>query len=344
MKIDVVYTWVNGADENWRRKKLEYSQQENRQLSKYAVSDARYMDNDELKYSLRSVFKYAPWINNIYIISDNQVPVWLDKNCLKVKVIDHKEIFKNDDFLPTFNSMAIEANLHHIPNLSEYFLYFNDDMFLGDCCLPDYFFLKDGTPRIFVSDIIKIPRKRHLNAEMMRNKIKTEHLHSVVNSRKLLKDRYGKTIYTGLRHGIKACKKSDFYYLEDIFNEQLLNTMSHKFRHNSDVLMQYLVSMYLLLERTGKKTYVPSLSLKFQWLNYLIKKLMEISFCYVHLSSRHLEKIFFVLERNRPTMFCLNQFYDTPTINVAKVRPFLEKYYPQCSPAEKGNSGVFITS
>jgi len=335
MKIDVVYTWVNGSDENWRSKKLEHSQKYDRQVSKEALSDARFMNNDELRYSVRSVFLYAPWINKIYIVTDNQIPEWLDGSCTIIKVIDHKEIFENHGFLPTFNSMAIEANLHHIPNLSEYFLYFNDDVFLGDYCFPEYFFLKDGRPRVFVSDIIKIKRKRHLNAEMSRNIKKPEHQHSVINSRKLLKATYGKTIHSGLRHGVKACRKSDFFYLEKIFDQQLLLTMSHKFRDNSDILIHYLASLYNLLNGTGKRTYVPSLSLKSQWLNSLIKKTMDVSFCYVHLSSRDIEKVFYLIERNRPSMFCLNQWYDSPHDNVSKIRPFLDRYFPQPCSAEK---------
>jgi hypothetical protein len=336
MKIDAVYTWVNGADENWKLKKSKNSQQYNRQVSNEAQSDARFMNNDELRYSIRSIFKYAPWINNIYVVTDNQIPDWLDNNCSKIKIIDHREIFRNPNFLPTFNSMAIEANLHRIPNLSEHFLYFNDDMFLGDRCLPEYFFLKNGKPRIFVSDIIGIKKKRHLNAEMLMNTQRNnEHHHSVLNCRKLLKATYGKTIYSDLRHGVTVCRKSYFFHLENIFTQQLLLTISHKFRDNSDLLLHYLASMYCLLNGTGQRTYVPSLSKKSEWLNHLMKRAMKFYFCYVHLSSGDIEKSFSLIEQNRPFMFCLNQNHDSPYANMAKVKPFLEKYFPYPCSAEK---------
>jgi hypothetical protein len=336
MKIDVVYTWVNGADENWKRNKLEYSQKYNRHVSKEALSDARFMDNEELRYSIRSLFSYAPWINNIYIVTDNQIPEWLDSNCEKIKVIDHKEIFEDHNFLPTFNSMAIEANLHHIPNLSEYFLYFNDDVFLGDKCLPEYFFLKDGKPRIFVSDILGIMRKRQLNGKMLK-KINI-HQHTVLNCRKLLLENFGATVYTDIRHGAKACRKSDLFYLEKLFHRQLLNTMSHRFRDNDDVIIYYLASMYNLLNYTGKRTYVPSLSLKSRLLNYFNKKIIKYCFCYVHLGGREIDQYLSLIEKYRPFMFCINQYYDSPEFNIAKVRPFLEKYFPNSSPAEKSDT------
>jgi hypothetical protein len=335
MEIDIVYTWVNGSDEDWKQKKLQYARRCDMQVSMEAQSEARYMDNDELRYSLRSVLTYAPWVKNIYIVTDSQIPEWFDSNCAKVKIIDHKEIFQNHDFLPTFSSRAIEANLHHIPNLSEYFIFFNDDMFLGDKCLPEYFFLKNGKPRIFVSDIIGIKKKRHLNPEMLKNRNKNEHHNGVINSRNLLNTTYGKTIYSDIRHGVKACRKSDLAYLEKIFNQQLLLTMSHKFRDNSDVLIYHLATMYCLLNGTGKRTYVPSLSLKSQRLNDLIKKFMKFYFCYVHLTSRDIEKSFSMIERNRPFMFCINQNYDSPDVNISKVKPFLEKYFPYPCSAEK---------
>jgi hypothetical protein len=335
MKIDVVYTWVNGADENWKRKKLEYSQNYNTKVSKEAQSDARFMNNDELRYSIRSIFKYAPWINNIYIVTDNQIPDWLDNNCSKIKIIDHREIFKNHDFLPTFNSMAIEANLHHIPNLSEYFIYSNDDVFLGDYCSPEYFFLKDGSPRIFVADLIGRKKKWHLNADVLPPERKNEHQYSIINSRLLLRKIFRKSIYSEIRHGMKACRKSDLFFLEDTFNQQFMLTMSHKFRDKNDIFVYDLISMYSLLKGTGKRTYMTSLSKKSQWLNDLMKRIMKFNFYYIHLSSGVVDRSFPLIERNRPFMFCLNQFYDTPYSNMAKVQPFLEKYFPYPCLAEK---------
>lgn len=88
------------------------------------------------RYSLRSLETNAPWIRHIYIVTNGQVPSWLDTSNPRVSIIPHDVIFANHSVLPTFSSLAIEFNLHRIPGLSETFLYFNDDVFLGRPVTP----------------------------------------------------------------------------------------------------------------------------------------------------------------------------------------------------------------
>lgn len=152
--IDIVYLWVDGNDPAWQSIKNSYlsaddstiglPDQESVEIKKISAQDGatdnRYMDNDELRYSLRSVHKYAPFAHHIYIVTMNQKPSWLAPHP-KITIIEHKEIFKNLEGLPTFNSHAIESNLHRIPHLQEYFIYFNDDVFLGAPVTPEDFLL-----------------------------------------------------------------------------------------------------------------------------------------------------------------------------------------------------------
>ena len=106
---------------------------------------ARWRDNDELKYALRSAEKYVPWINHIYIITSfGQVPKWLNLKNKKVTVIDDASILP-PYAVPTFCSDNIEMCLANIPELSEHFLLSNDDMFFTRPLGPDYFF--DATGR-----------------------------------------------------------------------------------------------------------------------------------------------------------------------------------------------------
>ena len=60
---------------------------------------------------------YAPWIRNIFVVTNGQEPNWLKTDHPNVKVIPHSEIFLKKSDLPTFNSMAIEVHLHKIPGL-----------------------------------------------------------------------------------------------------------------------------------------------------------------------------------------------------------------------------------
>ena len=98
-----------------------------------AQSESRYRDTGELRYSLRSLEKYAPWVRHIYLVTDDQIPYWLNMDSDRLTVISHREIFgrRFRQYLPVFSSPAIETMLHKIRGLSDRFIYFNDDVLLG---------------------------------------------------------------------------------------------------------------------------------------------------------------------------------------------------------------------
>lgn len=126
--IDVVYTWVNGSDQRFLDQLKLYS----------LVQDkARYDDKNELKYSLRSLEKFAPWVRKVYIVTNGQIPFWLNLDNPRVQIVQHADIADEDTTLPTFSSATIETFIHKIPGLSENFLYLNDDIFLGAALFPD---------------------------------------------------------------------------------------------------------------------------------------------------------------------------------------------------------------
>ncbi|MGP5073489.1 Stealth CR1 domain-containing protein [Arthrobacter rhombi] len=152
LPIDVVYTWVDGSDPEWLRRKAATSGiVDVSTFTERAQDAARFADHDELRYSLRSLEQFAPWINKVWIVTSGQVPEWLDTTHLDIEVVSHDQIWPDSEGLPTFNSHAIEACLHRIPGLSEYFLYLNDDMILGRPVAPDLFFYPNGIGKVFQS-------------------------------------------------------------------------------------------------------------------------------------------------------------------------------------------------
>uniref|UniRef100_A0A182JKZ0 Uncharacterized protein n=1 Tax=Anopheles atroparvus TaxID=41427 RepID=A0A182JKZ0_ANOAO len=126
--IDVVYTWVNGSDPRFIDELARYSPTRDK---------ARYDDKNELRYSLRSLERYAPWVRNVYIVTNGQVPCWLNLENPRVRIVTHTDIADEDTILPTFSSASIETFIHRIPGLSRHFLYLNDDIFLGAPLYPD---------------------------------------------------------------------------------------------------------------------------------------------------------------------------------------------------------------
>jgi hypothetical protein len=136
--IDVVYTWVNGSDPKFISSLNFYLNRTDETIS------SRYFDMQQLKYSLRSLEQFAPWIRNIFLVTNGQIPDWINLDRPDLFIITHKQIFKNKKHLPTFNSAAIEMNLHRIPNLSSKFLYFNDDVaLLRPICFSDFYSIND---------------------------------------------------------------------------------------------------------------------------------------------------------------------------------------------------------
>src|SRR5699024_104385 len=99
--IDLVYTWVDGTDPAWRSRMLaERDGVDPDAVEESATAESRFASRDELRFSLRSVEYYASWFNHIYLVTDGQVPDWLDLNHPKLTVVDHKEIFADTTVLP----------------------------------------------------------------------------------------------------------------------------------------------------------------------------------------------------------------------------------------------------
>ena len=85
MEIDLVYLWVDGNDPAWLAKKNAWLPAD-KQVDPEAAGECRFVENDELRYSLRSAERYAPWIRRVFILTDDQTPAWLDTSNPRVQV------------------------------------------------------------------------------------------------------------------------------------------------------------------------------------------------------------------------------------------------------------------
>ena len=90
-------------------------------------------------------------MRHIFLVTNGQVPNWLDTDHPKLTIMTHAQLFPNKTHLPTFSSPAIESHLHRIPGISEHFIYFNDDVMLGGPSHPeDFKSASDGT-KVYLS-------------------------------------------------------------------------------------------------------------------------------------------------------------------------------------------------
>ena len=120
--IDLVYTWVDSTDEIWKRN-FEAVMPEVAGYSSVTASTnmARWHSRDELRFSIRSVDMYAPWVRKIFVVTNGQVPKWLAQS-ERVQIVPHSALYPDLTVLPTFNSNSIETVLHRIEGLAEHFL------------------------------------------------------------------------------------------------------------------------------------------------------------------------------------------------------------------------------
>ncbi len=142
MEIDFVVTWVDMDDPKWKESFYKYSDKIDNTVNE--VSEARFRDYGFMKYWFRGVDKFAPWVRKIHFVTCGQKPDWLDENHPKLVLVDHKD-FIPEQYLPVFNSNLIEIYMHKIPDLSEQFVYFNDDFFIINHLEKERFFV-NGLP------------------------------------------------------------------------------------------------------------------------------------------------------------------------------------------------------
>ena len=135
--IDFVITWVDGNDPDWLKEKERFKESgDNREI--------RYRDWEILRYWFRCVETNADWVRKIHFVTYGHIPNWLNTNHPKLNIVKHED-FIPQEYLPTFNSHTIELNMHRIKDLSENFVYFNDDMFVLDKVNKEFFF-KNNLP------------------------------------------------------------------------------------------------------------------------------------------------------------------------------------------------------
>jgi hypothetical protein len=178
---------------------------------------------DDFKYSLRSICKNAPWFRYIYVViaDDDELPHNIrSNNDSRLRIVRHSEIIPME-FLPTFNSNVIESYVHQIRDLSECFVYLNDDMYVTRPVTWKHFFTKRGKSinRHWFGPLTHNVEKKSkvMYVKMMQNAIKRHGMsysrfqHQAFPYIKSIMDKYGKR-----------------------FKAEVLETSTHRYRHPKD--------------------------------------------------------------------------------------------------------------
>ena len=231
--IDAVYLWVDHSDPAFRTALERYAPG----VHRGATASRLFRDHGELRYSLRSLIQNAPWIRRVHLVTNGQVPRWLDQTSQRLALVRHDEIFPEADHLPTFNSNAIEMNLHRIPGLAEHFLAFNDDMFLGRPVAVEDFISPSGGQALRFSDrsLPTDPTHPHpLYAAAARTQLLLDHL-------------YGPRLHRPWPgHTPRLYSKQTIQQLQSLLPGHFHATGGHRFRHSDDLPLWILYPFHLL--------------------------------------------------------------------------------------------------
>ena len=307
--IDIVFSWVDGSS-------AEFQAQRARRMQNYIVGEgdssaARFRQIDELKYALRSVHMYAPWIRRIFVATDSPRPAWLADDS-RVTFVPSDQFFVDASNLPTHNSQAVESQLHHIPGLSEHFLYSNDDMFFGRPVGPQMFFSPGG-----ISMFIEAPTRIGLGYN---DEDRSGFENAARVNRRLLQKRFGLMTTRHLEHAATPLRKSVMQEMENEFADEFAATAASAFRASTNIsvtnsLYHYyaLMSGRAVVQKDAKVTYIDTTA---------------------HTGLHSMENL---LPKRAVDFFCLNDgsFPEVDLdVRTRRVTAFLERYFPIVAPWE----------
>lgn len=308
--IDIVYSWVDGSDPEFRTRRAGMMAQV--VVGEGDAADARIRQIDELKYALRSVHRNAPWIRRIFIATDSRVPHWLadDPKVTIVRAADH---FSDVSGLPVFNSHAVECQLQHIEGLSEHFLYSNDDMFFARPVRPSMFFTPAGITRFVEAGTRIGPGGNNERRSGFENAARVNRI--------LLARRFGHVLTRHLEHTPVPLRRSVLLEMEQTFPEDFARTRASRFRAATDISVTNSLYHYYALF-TGRA--VPQEAAKMRYVQTT--------------SHAGLALLDGLARRRNVDFFCLNDGSFPEVAEAERVRTvseFLEGYFPEPAPWER---------
>ena len=287
------------------------------------------LDNEELRYSVRSILKNIPWIRKIFILMPNEkVRFFKSKEEISEKIV----YVKDKDLLgfDSASSSVFQYNLFKMKKfgLSENFILMDDDYFIAQPCSKNEFFYEENgkiLPALVTSDYYEMQKENLLN-RLSTNLVKKgcNDPHSVTGfniqqSRTLIfmfdimgndDIRHGKKlIEPAFSHNAMPVKLSDieeiYYYISNKY--QYANTILNSLvRTNYDLQFQ---TLYLAYTKNKYDRKVSKISSSFYDL-IQAKKIManKAKLFVINTSSKKYYKFFYTRQR-----MILNIFFPDKT-------------------------------
>ena len=178
-KIDILIKYIDLRDPNLNRDGIHQIEKD--------------YDNEELRYSIRSIYENIPWVRKIFILTPNERVRFLkDYNLIKEKIV----YIKDKDLLgyDSSNPHAFQYRLWKLKKfgISDNIIILDDDCFIGSKLeKKDFFHVKNGkvVPSIITSKFIKID-KQSVEKNSILYKSKIAHITEEQNADIFLYTRY----------------------------------------------------------------------------------------------------------------------------------------------------------
>ena len=319
--IDVVYTWVDDTFPAYRGLLDRYATDRSHDLN-----PNRTRDNLEvLRYSLRSLERYAPWVRTVYLVTCRpQVPAWLEVGAAGLRVVHHDAFFQHPEDLPTFSSFAIGTNLHRLPDLSDRYLWLDDDVLFGRPVDLSDFVGSDGRyllwPKLERTQDARLRDRAGLSPWQL----------SLAQSNDMLDRAFGHAPRWLLKHVPLLVERERWREMvERRWPEEFRRTSASRFRARGNVVPEHLYPYLLLYEGRAR--------------------LMSIVESYRRAHYQGVDNIlpqqvaqFAFLRWLRPPFLCLNDNFGArpnPAV-VWLARRYLEWAYPTPSRFERAGSAL----
>jgi hypothetical protein len=313
--IDAVVLWVDGNDPVQRAA-----------LSRWQPIQPwlrprqfRYRNNGELRYALRSIHFHMPWLRTIHLVTNGQVPAWLDTSHPGIRLVKHADFFRRAADLPTFSSIAIEANLTWIGRaaVARRFLLFNDDTFVGRPTPREAFVAKDGGQIFHVWNSPLPPLRRDLDL----------YITMLAFNSALLSWTFGRKPWNDLPHAPLIMDRDDLAWLDKTFAYWLRRTSRHRFRRRTDVCIR-LLYVHAVAERDAGRR---------GGARRIVVSNEDFGFTAVRDDDDFSRSLARLVETS-PSFFCLNDEIEDDaraTVRAADMCRALAKIFPTRAPFER---------
>ena len=279
-------------------------------------------DNEELRYSVRSILGNIPWVRKIFILMPNEkVRYFKDYNLIKEKII----YVKDKDFLgyDCSNSYAFQFRYWKMKQfgISDNVILMDDDYFIGDKLeKKDFFYIHKGKimPSIVTSNFLKIDQ------ELVQKNLKLYEKKAKTNKVEQNDDCFNYSKYL------------TFSFILNLFNESLNEGIFiPQFTHNAiPVNLRDIKEIYDLVYNSSHKfATLDSLYRNIESLQFQIL-LLSYTFIKYHRKIKNIPYKYLVLNNSITgnynfSLFCINKragYYSY--LNFYKARITMEHLFP----------------